>query len=83
MEPIVMSCLLVAGIIGIAILLFATTALLARTNDPKERRSRSHTRDNADAIGRAYRAGALTMPQAVMRLREIEAPADAIKRVLA
>lgn len=49
---------------------------------PKERRCRHRTRARADTIARQYRSGALTLPQAVTRLRELEVAADTSQRVL-
>lgn len=48
----------------------------------KERRCRHRTRARADNIARQYRSGALTLPQAVTRLRELEVAADTTRRVL-
>ena len=81
MEPL--KLVIAITIVAVAcILLIVGIASLSRETEPSERRRRTRTRYNVEAIGRAYRSGSLSLPQAVMRMREIEAPVDAVNRVL-
>lgn len=48
----------------------------------KERRRRHRTRAGIVHIAHQHRNGALTLPQAVTRLRELEVAADTTQRVL-
>lgn len=83
MEPLGQMLLGVGIILGALFLIVCLTALMGRANEPKpERRKRHRTRQDIDRISCAYRAGALSAPQAVMRLREIEAPRCAINRTM-
>lgn len=75
-----------------AIVLLAAQCLLSKKSDPGSdierrgtrgcRRKRFATAAKIDQIGAYYRAGALTYPQAVQRLRDQETHADIAPRVL-
>jgi len=56
--------------------------ILTMPRKPPERRQRWRKREHIDSIALAYRAGALSAPQAGARLREWETPIPSIHRIL-
>lgn len=82
MQPLNLGFLALIGAIAI-ILLLCMAATMSRLSSPEQdRRTRTSTRNKVEAIRTAYLSGAITLPQATMRLREIEAPADIADRLL-
>lgn len=83
---------LILGALFGAILMLTLQCLLSKKTDPASdierrgargcRRKRFATASKIDQIGAYYRAGALTYPQAVQRLREQETQPDIAPRVL-
>lgn len=80
-----------AGFICCAVLILGAGAILSRNSsgpDPErrtnttDRRRRHKTALAVNQIAEHYHAAALTYPQASTRLREIEVPVRAVRRVL-
>jgi len=80
MEPVIYG--LLGGVVGIFLMLITTCVIGKMNEEIPEKRTRIQTRKNADKIGMAYRCEALTLSQAVLRLREIEVPVESINRIL-
>lgn len=80
--------LILIGVLIGMILTIGAVALLSKKSDPDperrnvghDRRKRNNTRAAVQRIADQCKNGALTLPQAVNRLREIEAPIGAMNR---